>query len=553
MAMLLPIILLGLFHLFLGTEAIQIPCGSSLIDPTQFQACCMPEGGGSPFTPFNVFTEICCSGEVSSSFEGGQDLACCGGMVQEKPLEMVCCGESFVNLGEGGLCCNGNVITDPPPNSACCGDEAIGNGQQCCNGNAIESNQSCCDGQSFDTSENTCCRNTLVSISDDNSFPGCCLQDNQTFTSFDINDQLCCNGMPVDILGDIDAGNAECCETAVIDKTKEICCNGMPVDILGDIDAGNAECCETAVIDKTKQICCNNMPIDIPSDINAANAECCGDEAIDKTKTLCCNEMAATFPDGTEEANAGCCGAEAIDSSKSVCCNETSTSLGTVDSMNAECCGTEVINNATELCCNNAKVVLPDGVDATNVDCCDPVALGQGICCDEIPFPFALQCCGAQGFNPAEEECCGGTVINPEEKQCCNDNVLEEGEVCCGGRVLDETINSCCGRANTIFDVTEFKCCGDLLVAIPPGLDPDSLSCCKNTVNGVDRFFPRLFNAETEACCAGQARPLDNIDPANADCCGPFVFDKTSHRCCRNRVFPRDSQNPRCRGLPDPE
>lgn len=483
MALLLSLVSLSLLNLILGTKGIQIPCGSSFIDPL-LQACCMNEGGQGPFTPFDFGIEICCNGEIFPLIEGTrEEVICCGGTIIPNPQQQDCCGDELFDPNEG-ICCNGVFINDADALSVCCGEAVISQDQNCCNGAPFGEGQGCCGGEVFDASTNVCCRN-MVTPNPGISLAGCCPQGDGTFGVFNTENQLCCNGQATDQESNEDD---ECCGTTTINSESEICCDGTAVMITND------------------------------------------------------------------NVNPGCCGTtEAINLNTHICCDGTGRALIGISPMNAQCCGESVIDTSTNVCCGDQSFPIADGANPTPEACCTLAVLNQGVCCNGVPFPsdVTLVCCGDTAINPETQRCCGTTIIEPEQT-CCNGQVLGDNQVCCGTEILQGTDRGCCGRANTIFPVSDFRCCGEFLVALPSGADPNSLECCSNTINGVERFFPRLFNPTNEFCCNGRNQPLNDVVPANADCCGPTVYDTATQRCCRNRVFPIDSNNPRCQGLPPP-
>ncbi|CAD6194744.1 unnamed protein product [Caenorhabditis auriculariae] len=199
--------------------------------PTSIQNCVGFERAEDLFgiaccdtTPFNSFSNLCCSGVVRQRNKGGSyaelccgrevlryDQTCCEGVVHNM-INGDCCGKSvYSKLDSTHRCCNQTLTRMSTANDVCCGATVYDGGHR----------QICCGEQVFERSQ----------------FDSCCTLNDDSQVPYKAETHFCCNGAVSR------SSSTSCCYlrinnvlvTQQYDRTK-LCCR-YPYDRLYPIGA----------------------------------------------------------------------------------------------------------------------------------------------------------------------------------------------------------------------------------------------------------------------------------------------------------------------------
>ncbi|XP_033733711.1 galaxin-like [Pecten maximus] len=211
------------------------------------------------------------------------------------------------------------------------------------------------------------------------------------------------------------------------------------------------------------------------------------------------------------------------------------------------CCGSEVIDLLTHGCCankhtyNNFEYCCGETVVYSREMCCGRTKLNDDqVCCNEsnTVFPVKKQhkfhdsCCNGKSYKRAAENCpaaddrtprCGTEAWDSNKDICCNNRLYKgknmENITCCGAYILNTSYQECIhGRPK---DRTMKN----------KGSKRNVQLCGKKKKNTVQKRKDR--------CCKNHFHKNAKLN--GLWCCGAAVYNKTSQKCCSNKVVPLNS------------
>jgi hypothetical protein len=468
---------------------------------------------------FDVYTEMCCEGEVQWGGDTGY-TSCCDNF-------------SFDRRWFTCPCNDGQLLNIPDGEGACCHRANMHWASQYDTGTAYDPHTDlcCADGGVGSMDDHICCGDKLIQYNGTSTgapmYLECCETRRGGHVVIDSETEFCCGyeakartkDWPIE----------QCCETSygvfqVYDSTTDVCCEGMMNTTVGRGD----ECCGGDAMNSKWQLCCDGTVHDqyTGAAMTLTFDCCCRDEPFLAADQICCNDTISTNVDANGDEVNSCCHETPFNANTHSCCDDRPQ--GPFDW--PSCCDDIGFDSKLQTCCDN--MLMNNPVNANNV-----TSTTNRCCQDPITFVWSV-------YNYEQGACCGehhinqvGTLIDltglSKNGFCCGDTFAGEDFMCCEWMGVFTAVTAhagwntkCCGGETTYNPNTHF-CCNEVNGTVIATTD-DQNACCGDVGYDVDEMI----------CCDGdELRPLNGVPAMHATCCDNACVDTRDYWCCGGQIY----------------